>query len=538
MNKKSTSRLFILLCLVFLLAACGDKPEVNEKTDWRDRFGENNEAAITMTPDAPSGLSVPTPKPELTFVPTEDQVELVLYVDRRGDGINEDVETALNILLQKRGTNFYLNIQSENPLSISLSKWQERIDAGENIDLIAFSLEDVARTYNQYGNVSPMRAISGGYLLPFSEYPQTEAKERLLAAYPEGYWELCRVNGELYGVSGAVSRMIRYNDYVMLNLDAAQKAGITAPEQLDLANLDEMLSMAAEAGIPGIETHLSPLEICNITLLPCELYLQYQGPGDYRIVNPFHNNQVIEQWDARHRYWENGWRSKEPVEQKALPLILCVGGTAQQWNGTTFTYRTSAGELSAEMKVYDVKQKYLMEGDLRWLMGISSKSEHPEEALELLSLMHSDEEVVRLLRYGVEGINYTLEDGGKTIKMEKYTPLSSFVGNQLMYLEFEKALGLPNPEEEYMKNIAEIEKIPYLEDFSEAQQEQIKKIRAITYNTIEENGSVVGMSNNAGGIVDYYSKNYQKSFEKQKLAFEEAGYDTIAREVNLKYGLE
>ncbi len=537
MKKKSKRILFILICLVFLLAACGNKSEVNKETDWREHFGGKKEMTITATLDTPSGLSAPAKVPMASFTPTEDQVELVLYGSRLLLQLEDEIMTALNLLLQKRGYSFYLKIQDEYPVSVDSTKWQEKIDNGENIDLITFLPEDQVLAYDKYGSNSVMRAISGGYLLPFSEYPKTEAKERLLAAYPEGYWELCRVNGEFYGISESLSSLIKQNEYVLFNLDAARKAGITEPEQLDLANLDEMLSKATEAGIPGIY-RLAALEACDITMLPCELYLQYQGPGDYRIVNPFHNNKVLELWDACHRYWENGWRSKEPVEQKALPLILCVGGTAQQWNGTTFTYRTSAGELSAEMKVYEVKQKYMMEGNLWNMIGISSKSEHPEEALELLSLMHSDEEVVRLLRYGVEGINYTIENDGKTIKMEKCKPLSCVIGNQLMYLEFEKALGLPNPEEEYMKNIAEIEKIPYLEDFSEAQQEQMKKIRAITYKTIEVNGNAVGMYNEALGIVGSYSKDYRKNFEERKPAFEEAGYDTIAREVNLKYGLE
>ena len=42
---------------------------------------------------------------------------------------------------------------------------------------------------------------------------------------------------------------------------------------------------------------------------------------------------------------------------------------------------------------------------------IPSVSEHPKEALQLLNLMYQDAEIMNLLQYGIEGIDYELVDG-------------------------------------------------------------------------------------------------------------------------------
>ena len=195
------------------------------------------------------------------------------------DILDDHIVVELNYMLQERGCSFYLSKRVE-PREIKadqISRWQEAIDSGETIDLIFLGIEDDGLAYMEYGNTAIIRAITGGYLLPFSEYPETEAKERLLSAYPADYWKLCSFQGENYGVSGSLSNFIRRKNYLMLNLDAAEQAGIKVPEKLDILRLDELLRQADEAGVPSLEG-MSALDYCGIRNLRSGMYLKDLSP--------------------------------------------------------------------------------------------------------------------------------------------------------------------------------------------------------------------------------------------------------------------
>ncbi len=540
----------VTLLLSFFVVACNKKQVITEESDWRDRYGTVQNSEITSEPTVTSSLQdIPvttTPKPEYEdatsayisdFVPQEGQVGLVMLIQQVAAlSLDEYVVAELNVILQERGYPFYLVVQEEKLSSVTLSKWQEKLDAGEKIDLIYFSGEDMAGTYEQYGNVSIMRAIQGEYLIPFSEYPDVEAKQRLLDAYPDSYWELSCYEGENYGVSGSVSDLIRNKEYIMLNLDGAEQIGLEIPEQLNLATLDAALQDAEAHGIPGIKW-LTAIDMCGIELLPGGLYLEYESKGEYRIVNPLENERVLELWDAGYRYSQNGWEDNNPTKTGIFPLIMCAKGSCDNWNGTKFFMEDRNGKIEATVKVYNEKPRYLMEGNMYDLLGIASVSEHKEEALQLLSLMHTDEEIVKLLRYGLEGIHYQINETGELEITNGWSLYKASVGNRLMYLEFEGMLGKENTEEAYYEGISEIEKIPYMEDFTEEQKEQLKKIRAVTYTRLGPNG-MSGFMNEASYIVNASKSDYREEIEKKTVAFAEAGYNELAEEINEKYGLK
>lgn len=538
--KRLFSCMLIVVLFAVLLLSCGKNPAQEEKTDWKSFFEGNMVPSITSAPDS-ANIKITSEnkeKPALTFKPTEDQVELVLLaVDDCWDiGLDEVLIDALNQLLQEKGYSFYLSIEMKDISSLSLSKWQEKIDSGEAIDLLAFTVEDRTKTYNEYGNTSVLRAIEEGYLLPFSEYPEIEAKFNLLAAYPARYWDLCSVNGEIYGVSPYVTGLIQEKNFLLLNLEAAKAADISVPEQLVLTNLDEMLTKASDKGIMGC--YIDALTACNITWLPSGLYFQYDDVDNYRITNPFEDRNLLNLWDALHRYWKNGWISSDPIEQNQLPLVLCVKGSYYNWDGNRYIYRTSNGEVSAEVKCYEIKNRYMMEGVFDSLVGISAKSKNQAETLELLSLMQTDIDIITLLRYGVEGYHYELDDEGKPDNLTKGGAYSRSIGNKWMYLPVEEKYACPNYEAEYLKNLEEIEMIPNFQEFTVEQSMQLKKVRSITYKEIKVNDSVVGMQNYGGSLVQYSSKNFLEQIEERRTAFNESEYDRIAGEVNAKYGLE
>ncbi len=557
-------RLLVMIMLyILVLQACTKPVPLPAEPDWRDRYGMSANGTVTPEPESPPvtkkptgndfssiELPYPTPLPMREFVPEEGQVELVLWMfGSHEDKLDDHMLAELNYILQERGCSFYLTKKVE-PAEVKLgqiSRWQEALDVGEQVDLIYLGNEDDGIAYREYGNTAIIRAIMGGYLLPFSEYPETEAKERLLAAYPEDYWKLCSFQGENYGVSNSVSAYIKRKDYILFNLDAAEQAGIAPPEELDIWNLDELLSQAEAAGVPGFSWS-NALDICGIKNLDCGLYVKFSEDGSYRIINPLEDEELLSLWDKLYYYMEQGWRG-DTVTLDRLPLIICRSGTDRHWEGERFRIGSDTENRFVRVKVYEELERIFVEGSYIEMLGIHSGSEHKEEALELLSLMHGDEEIVQLLRYGIEGVHYKWgEEGvedvmtselevlkhGYAIDEKKWrSPGSSSFGNLLMYVEMDRMLGKESKEEEWYASCVDIKWVPYMEEFDEEQKKAADTIKFITY-VIFPNG---GFGNESSFLITI-GKNYKNELEKLRTAFAEAGYNELAEEINEKYGLK
>jgi len=562
MKRIKIQSLFLFLLLI-TLQACGKNSSVPEELDWRDQYSHLTNVPVTPEPESPpvtkkpTGIDVssveldyPTPLPMREFVPEEGQVELVLWMfGSYEDNLDDHMLAELNYILQKRGYSFYLTKKVE-PAEVKpgqISRWQEALDAGEQVDLVFLGGVNDGIAYKEYGNTTIIRAITGGYLLPFSEYPETEAKERLLAEYPEEYWKLCSFQGENYGVSNSVATLIKQNGYLLFNLDAAEKVGIEPPEELDVLNLDELLSQAEEAGIPGVEWS-NALEYCGIEHLNCGLYVKVSGDGSYRIINPLEDEELLSLWDKLYYYMEQGWKGVALTPEK-VPLIMCKIGNDESWEGDRFRVRCDTEDCFVRVKVYEEFERILVEGSYNQILGIHSGSEHKEEALELLSLMHGDEEIVQLLRYGIEGVHYKWGEEGledvMTSELEIHenwcvtdnktwsSPGNSSFGNLLMYVEMDKKLGKGNKEEEWCAEFADVKWIPYMEEFDVEQKKVADTIKYITY-VIFPNG---GVSNKSTYLVSI-GKNYKAEIEELRTAFAEAGYNELAEEINEKYGMK
>ena len=381
MGKTKKSSVFIWIMLVsFVFSACSKLTVPSEETDWREQYGTTINSTVTETPAKPTAtveptnkpgeidfssfeLPYPTPLPVREFVPEDDQVELVLWMfESQEEFLDDHIVAELNHILQERGYDFYLTKRmepAENKVG-QISRWQETLDSGESVDLIFLGSEDGGMAYREYGNTAIVRAITGGYLLPFSEYPETEAKERLLSAYPEAYWRLCSFQGENYGVSNAVSNCVKRKSYLMLNLDAAEAAGIEIPEELDILNLDVLLRQAEEAGIPGMDV-MDELTYCSLEPLSSGLYIKYLQNGEYKVVNPVEDEELLALWDAQYRYKENGWGGMDSYSTGEIPLILFASVTDENWDGERFFTNSEKGEISARMKIYEEKERFLVE---------------------------------------------------------------------------------------------------------------------------------------------------------------------------------
>ena len=101
---------------------------------------------------------------------------------------------------------------------------------------------------------------------------------------------------------------------------------------------------------------------------------------------------------------------------------------------------------------------------LRFLTCIPSSSQHPELALQVLNEIYSDSELLNLLYYGVEGVDYVLDENG-LVSVEGITDyyrsmLPTVTGNRL--ISGNRTYEGTDYQSEIIKNMANAETIPTL----------------------------------------------------------------------------
>lgn len=79
------------------------------------------------------------------------------------------------------------------------------------------------------------------------------------------------------------------------------------------------------------------------------------------------------------------------------------------------------------------------------LTAVASWSEHKDEAVEFLDLIHENADYANLLQYGVEGENYVLENGKAVIDEEHYGLMAFSIGNK--WITYPRALEPDTVEE-------------------------------------------------------------------------------------------
>jgi putative aldouronate transport system substrate-binding protein len=74
----------------------------------------------------------------------------------------------------------------------------------------------------------------------------------------------------------------------------------------------------------------------------------------------------------------------------------------------SYLYQPDGTKVSVQSYMVAIPYLNRIENDVH---GVTSWSRHPEEAMQLLSLVNTDEELANLLYFGEEGRDYQLKDG-------------------------------------------------------------------------------------------------------------------------------
>jgi putative aldouronate transport system substrate-binding protein len=322
----------------------------------------------------------------------------------------DEVEEAINVITREKiGAEITLK-----PISIAeySSKVSLALQGGEKIDIFE-SLGD-------FGN-----CIATDKCLDLTDL-YAEYGTDIAATIPEAFIDACRHDGVLYGIPTykpyALTPMLIYRQ------DIADELGIDMSTVNSLDDVTAVLEQVA-AAYPDM-TALSPVQAGSLgTELTMEAvdYLNddYYNPvgvliGDnYNVVDLYSSDEFYQICSFARNLYNNGLVMKDAATTTSMAAETMSSGNYFAYLASySYPEEDTAASLEAQCGGYDLGAKiigdaYLSTTDinaLSWM--ISSTTDVPEAAMKFLNLTFTDEDIINLLIYGVEGRDYVLDDDG------------------------------------------------------------------------------------------------------------------------------
>ncbi len=277
-----------------------------------------------------------------------------------------------------------------------LTEIKKRLDAGEHIDIIS------PMNYDEF--------VLDDLYEPLDKYMETDIGRELYRAFPEKLWESLRINGGIYGLSGDFTNVLNLDRGYYVNAKLAEKYGYDVNKPI-LEQLDILKAVKENENNVDVFTAYSNIDsivsFTNVKMLSSAVYWDCDTHSAKLSID---NPQYIE------------WlRLYDTLKREGM-----LNDMGRKTSDSFFIMTDTAfggGIGYADMKLVEVDYfgnavtaipVFTPHSALRtapWATGICSKSEHKEEAFKLLARIFTDPVLNDLLVYGVEGENYTLENG-------------------------------------------------------------------------------------------------------------------------------
>lgn len=254
---------------------------------------------------------------------------------------------------------------------------------------------------------------------------------------PEMCWEAGKVNGKLYsvpalnfGLDPDIGMFIYFNTKY-ISEDKLSNFGGTVGE------LEAILSEVVPSDtLTGLEYPYNYLSYNDYTSAS-QMGGLYFSDKTMRASNPYETEETIEHARALNILYQKGylnysvnfsdWDDDEDIK---TDFAVCVGDVYD---------RSQLGKrLGKDYKVTEFHYSYYMENRLLSSTGIPIASSHPDEAMELLKMLHSDKELSGLLTpYERDAIGLPRDNEPVDIGEVKLSP---FAGFRLKYTDIDVEL--------------------------------------------------------------------------------------------------
>lgn len=434
---KAVLALVLVACLfVTLFVACAESERTDANANTQSNTQSNNTSSNTED-------TTFTPDEDLMFDP-EDPTEINFWISdvyANGGDHGERLEARINEITEPEGIHVNLTFLQIGDWS---AKVQTSIAGSERIDLMCYSA----------GN-GITALMSNNMAMDITDYLNEYAPEtlELMADYIGAY----TYDGRIYGVPTLRSYVT--NGYICFNQDTLDAMGLTEQAKAidswsSLETLMAAINEKKEAGTyvisPGLGIMLptSGVHMNGDAFSDLEVY-DALGDGNGVVYTDSDGKVSLNQeTDAYKRacttakeWMDKGWLYPEGMIDTTLRAenVLAAGSAViELCSSEVGVEKTKSGIYGAQALCLQYYTGQVATSTLTsWGIGIPITSEEPEAAAYFLNTLYTNEEIMKLLVNGEEGVDYNLVDGQAQQIDGQFKQGNFILGNNLLTLPLE-----------------------------------------------------------------------------------------------------
>ena len=421
---------------------------------------------------------------------------------------------------------FYIQFPGNNTIQNNTETMlMDKLASGEQVDIITTGL----LTYLEYENRTAAgvyeHLIQNNILEPLDSYfDGNETAKEFYDSLPEKFWNSFRRNGSIYQIGSGycfsstsdVTRIRGNKDEYMISERLMNEYGwdIEKPieEQLDIVN-EIIKSEPLFGGISNFTT----------------AYIYYFN-GIYGVAYDSEEDKAVKLTESdeyidyvRWLYTlkdagvlNNGERSNSFIQLYLLDLFA-----SEKFESILFN--AAATEAGTETYINVTNDEGYIINESSSGAGIYTGSNYKEEAFDFIILALTDPTLNDLISFGVEGVNYSIEDGKISIDNNVLNRAKSHFLNPLVCSPFTNGSTITAPD-----NVNEV----YREMILSAEEDETASI-LFDFSNIGETYADVTVALNEFNIIGYDSAD--EALAELDKVLTEAGIDMLIDEVNAQY---
>lgn len=294
--------------------------------------------------------------------------------------------------------------------------------AQQQINLLLSTPGDIDITFVNGANINGY--VRAGQLLDITDYYEN-ASDAFKNVFPESYFEAARINGRMYSLT--VNRNFSNPTVFNVNKKMADEMGLKFdPDKLYTLDEVKELALLAKETYPDIY----PIVPQTGNILVAQWTWDGLGDGnnlgvlenygqDTKVINLLDCQDFVDFCATMHEWYNEG-------------LIMADAASNTEYFSTYFNANKAFGALNNQtLANYDPEDPnttyYALRLTENWTKAdmlsslsyaIAAGTKHPDEAFKVFEELYTNPEVCTLLKYGVEGLDYQLNDEGKVAYLD------------------------------------------------------------------------------------------------------------------------
>ncbi len=284
----------------------------------------------------------------------------------------------------------------------------------EKAKMILATGEDYDICFTSSWSNNYLSAVNKGAYLPLDEY--IDKNSQLYTYMPEYVWNSIKVDGKIYGVPSY--QLMTYQNSLTMAQSVNEQCGFDLEDNGEVVPFSEVEKMVetAYAKKPSLYDgkELYTTGAFN-KLLGYESFAGIpnvvinKDSTDYKVELDVETDEYKNML-ARNRDWYNkGYIRKDILSAKGTPgkFDIAIAFSTYKPGYQRETYAS----YNMPVLIRPLTEPYVEMGcGQKSVMSVLRTSKHPKEAVEFLSLMHTDKELYNLFIYGIEGKHYDKDE--------------------------------------------------------------------------------------------------------------------------------